>query len=342
MESKYNLAENNRQIISVRHKRGREGNVIQVLKDLGEEGIIDKLIEKNLAKLPGGKRFVLIKPNFVSVNRQLASTHKNAILPVLKLLHDYKIVDYIIIGEIAALNSTKKGFENFGYYDLQEEFGNWLHLIELDREEMIKTWVYDSRFRKINIEISKVMLNAPFRISVSPPKTHDTVIVTLGWKNMAVGCIKRCDKISIHNGFKAINFNIFKLGNLVYPHLVILDGYFAMEGNGPIYGNSVKLDFAIASDSVLGADSLTAKIMGFSLKNIGYLYYARKAGWIGLEKNKVIGDDWKNLIRKFKPHSTYKSQLNWRVEKSKEEHLLKEILDEKLFKGKKDYGLQKS
>ena len=260
---------NNKPLVTIRQGEGREDNIKQVLKDLSNHGKLEKLITKNLSPLGKDKRFILIKPNFVSVRNQLAASHKNAIKPVLSILNDYDLIEKVIIGEIAALSDAKNGFETFGYSELVDEFGNWVELIDLDYEEMVKTWIYDSNFKKITVDISKVMIGAPLRISVSPPKTHNVVVVTLGWKNLAVGCMKRSDKMSIHQGYKAVNFNIFKLGTMVFPHLVILDGYEAMEGEGPLDGNPVNWNIAIASENVLAADSLATTMMGFNSFNVG-------------------------------------------------------------------------
>ena len=43
----------------------------------------------------------------------------------------------------------------------------------------------------MNLRLSKAVVESDFRISVGPPKTHDTVIVTLSLKNMVMGSLIR-------------------------------------------------------------------------------------------------------------------------------------------------------
>ena len=78
-----------------------------------------------LAKVRGR---VLIKPNFLSSTKPLASTQTGAVLPVLELLNDAD-VDSIVIGEGAA-HSTRTAFKNFGYEGLAREFD--VKLIDLN------------------------------------------------------------------------------------------------------------------------------------------------------------------------------------------------------------------
>jgi hypothetical protein len=57
-----------------------------------------------------------------------------------------------------------------------------------------------------------------------------------------------------------------------------------------------------------------AKIMGFNPLDIGYLHYLNDWG-IGvadLDRIKVVGEPIEKVYRKFRPHPTYRDQLNWR------------------------------
>ena len=42
---------------------------------------------------------------------------------------------------------------------------------------------------RLKIPLSKTMSDTPFLASITRPKTHDTVVVTLGIKNVVVGAI---------------------------------------------------------------------------------------------------------------------------------------------------------
>jgi len=137
---------------------------------------------------------VMIKPNFLSTTRQIASTHVEAVRSVLNFICPLSPED-IIIAEGAPVN-TWQGFKNFGYTGLPEEFP--VSLVDLNGET---SWenidLIDVNGRRLTAKISRTALNCDCRISVALPKTHDTATVTLTLKNM-MGCMALDDRIKMH------------------------------------------------------------------------------------------------------------------------------------------------
>src|ERR1035437_4106022 len=79
------------------------------------------------------KKYVLIKPNFVSVERQLAATHADAIRGILDYLAP-RFKGPVVIAE-AARNSTLQGFETYLYNRLPSEFRSQkVQLVDLNEE----------------------------------------------------------------------------------------------------------------------------------------------------------------------------------------------------------------
>ena len=181
------------------------------------------------------------------------------------------------------------------------------------------------------------MLNSDCIISLTLPKTHDSVIATLGIKNVAVGSLikktlfpyrveprflrkiinraasVRNDKTKIHQGPKAIHKNIFEIYKKIKPDISVIDAFQGMEGNGPVSGIPVKMNLAIASANALAADIVATKLIGLEPENIGYLYYCMKYEKFNLDKIRVIGNtSIKKEKRKFKMHVTFPNQVNWR------------------------------
>lgn len=301
-----------------------------------------------------GRNLVLIKVNFVSTVNQLASTHVDAVRAVLDFIRNRKgYGGPIVVAEGAALSDTYEGFRNFGYLPLVEEYD--VLLMDLNRDEWVEVELLDGRLRPMKLRVARTVVESDFRVSVGPPKTHDTVVVTLSLKNIAVGslirdqsrrseamgwlrkvtpswvsesalyerlkasvanAINRNDKVAIHQGYPAINLNLCRLAHFVAPHLAVLDGYEAMEGNGPTAGTPVPWRIAIAGTDFLAVDSLTAYLMGFDPEQIGYLHYCKLAGLgVGdLDRIEVVGNASPEEVRRpFKPHSSYRRQLNWRI-----------------------------
>jgi hypothetical protein len=55
--------------------------------------------------------------------------------------------------------------------------------------------------------------------------------------------------------------------------------------------------------------------MGFDPNEIGYLHYLKTTGFGegNLERIDVIGENVDNIRRKFKPHSSYRAQREWKI-----------------------------
>lgn len=270
-----------------------------------------ELIRDDIAESLKGKRKVLVKPNFVSDSVQLAATHVDtvrAILDVVMPLSSGKVV----IGEGSACD-TFTGYRNFGYFRLREEYG--VDLLDLNSDDYVELEVFDRKFRRFKIGVSRTVYECDYRISAAVMKTHDSVIATLSIKNMVVGSIVGYQKGRIHQGYQAINLNIFKIASFIPVHLAVVDGFKAMEGNGPVGGDEVDMRVALAGLDPVAVDAIAAYIMGFDPMNIGYLYYCHRFGLgvADLNRIEVVGEDPKKLRRKFRPHRSYEQQLNWKV-----------------------------
>lgn len=111
---------------------------------------------------------------------------------------------------------------------------------------------------------------------------------------------------------KMIHRNIVEFSRRLWPELVVLDGLVCMEGDGPIDGSPVRMDFAVASGDPVKADSLAARLIGFEPDEIGYLHYLAAEGMGDMSLEGLAGDDMGGLARKCKPHGTYAIQRQWR------------------------------
>ena len=289
------------------------------------------LIKTDILEKTKNKHNIIIKPNCVSDSVQLASTHADAIKAVLDFLPPKKIT----IAEGSAYK-TEHAFENFNYYSLKENYN--IKFKDLNEDKYKEIYIYDKNFNPLKIGISETMLDSDCIISLTIPKTHDSAIITAGIKNVAVGSLIkttwfpyrtepqalrkivnrltsiRNDKVKIHQGPKAIHKNIFEIYKKIKPSISIIDGFEAMEGNGPIDGNLVKMNLAIAGTNPIATDIITAKLMGLNSKEIGYLNYIIDYEKFNLKKIKIFGNTTiAKEKRKFKMHETYPKQINWRI-----------------------------
>ncbi|MEM2876014.1 MAG: DUF362 domain-containing protein [Candidatus Bathyarchaeia archaeon] len=270
-----------------------------------------ELIESQVANILKGKRRVLIKPNLVSANRELAVTHVDSVRAVLDVLSRHYSGKFTV-GEGPALGRLEDAISNFGYRRLEDEYG--VRFLDLNRDEYVELEGVDSGLRTMRFRVAKTLVESDFVVSVTKPKTHDCVVVTLSIKNVVVGGLLGGEKSKVHQGMKAMNINIARLAKHLMPSLGIIDGYVGMEGAGPVYGEQVNLGVSAASIHPVSLDAVMAKIMGFEPMNIGYLHHLNSwgVGIADLDEIEVLGERVDKVSRRFKPHPRYEEQLKWR------------------------------
>ena len=319
----------------------RYGNITKALSLIKDEIQLDEVKD------------ILIKVNFVSPTRQLASTHVEGVRALLDFLRP-RYDGPITIAE-GSSSDTSAGYRNFGYLKLVDEYG--VQVVDLNRDDWVWVQVYDRHLQPMELRAARSVVQSDYRIAIGPPKTHDAVLVTLSLKNIVVGSmirdvgregsssllhavgqlvptrlkqlpllaevktsfiqsLNRSDKLALHQGYPAMNLNLYTLAKIMAPHLSIIDGYIGMEGSGPSYGDPVELELGIASTDFLAADAVAVQIMGFDLDEVGYLHYC-KLGGLGKatpEEIEILGNcTVKECTRPFKPHPTYKRQLEWQI-----------------------------
>jgi uncharacterized protein (DUF362 family) len=259
-----------------------------------------------------GRQRVVVKPNFVSTSRPLSATHVDATRAVIAYLVDHGARD-ITLAEGPSVGPLAEGLEFYGYGPLIKEFG--LRVVDLNRDETLPVEVLDAHLHPKTITVARTVLESDYRVSVGPPKTHDEVMITMSLKNYAVGSV--VGKRTIHEGYQAINLNIYRLAVRTAPHLAVIDGFVGMEGEGPTRGNAVNWGIAVASTDPLAADCLTARMMGYGPHEVGYLHYCLLSGMGEGEPDQitVVGNTTPDAERcPFRPHSSIASQHSWRVD----------------------------
>lgn len=274
------------------------------------------LISADVKKSIKGKKKVMIKPNFVSDHIQLAATHVDCVRAIIDFILPTSAE--LLIAEGSA-GDTMRAYKNFGYVKLARDYG--VELIDLNDDDYEEVEIFNRGLVDVGttkVRISKTALEVDYRISPAMLKTHDTVIATLSIKNMVMGCVQ--DKVRMHQGYQAINLNIYKIAKLLPVHLAVIDGWKGMEGNGPVHGTAVDMGIALASTDAVSADFVAAKVMGFDPKDIGYLSYAagnfefEKLGEGNFEKIEIVGLHEK-VSKCFKPHYTWEEQKKWQIGK---------------------------
>jgi len=271
-----------------------------------------KNIEDEVLASIGDRKRILVKPNFVSTTRELAATHVDAIRGILDFLKPhYK--HQILVGESAGgKGDTFQGYRNFGFIPLEKEYG--VKLVDLNRQPWVCRYVFGKGHRPLPIRIISTFLDRDtYIISAAKMKTHDRVVATLALKNVLLGAPMngggKNDKWLTHMEYNftpqsVLHFNMFHLAQEIWPDLGVIDGFVAMEGNGPVGGDPVDARVAMASLDSLALDTLAIKVMGFDPAKIMYLTSMAEAG-MGqgdLTKVQVLGTPVDQCQYKFKPN----------------------------------------
>jgi uncharacterized protein (DUF362 family) len=275
-----------------------------------------------------GNRRIVLKPNLLTIDHQLPSTHVDTLEGILEFLKSIKKLNNVIIAESAAPGSTFAGYDNFGYHRLTNKYP--VKLIDFDQEEYDVLYVFDEKdFKPHPVRFSRLITSPDtYVVSVARMKTHNLSVVTLSLKNIIFGApIKdigfafvkgkegtKSDKPIVHgNGYRGINYNLYALAPRLHPHLAVIDGFEGMEGNGPRTGTPVDHRICVVSTDWLAADRVAVELMGIDFAKVGYLNYCAKTGLgvADLDKIEIIGESINKHIKPYKLHENIEKQLIW-------------------------------
>ncbi|UCD08336.1 MAG: DUF362 domain-containing protein [Dehalococcoidales bacterium] len=263
-----------------------------------------------------GKKDVFIKVNFVDTEIQTAATHVDAVRPLLEFIRS-RYEGKISIGEQTKMGPVRDAFEHYGYIDLLTQYN--VNIVDMKEGNWEIIHLYDSNLQQMDIHFSSEMLKSDYLIAIGPPKTHDTATVTASIKNVVMGGVshKHDEKTKIHQGSHGMSLDLYLMAKEHVPELAVLDGFVAMEGDGPVHGDPVDWKIAIASCDAVAADIYAADLMGFDLLQVGHLWYLQKMGYGegDIQKMEIVGENPDDHRRKFKPHPWYDWQINWQDER---------------------------
>jgi uncharacterized protein (DUF362 family) len=283
--------------------------IVSLVKGNDRKQIIFDALKKIEASVLAGIRDkkVLIKPNMSVSGNPLAVTHVDAVRAVLEFLRPhYK--GQIIIGESGVLN-TLQGYKNNGYGALEKEYD--VRLADLNETDYRYWYVFGREQNPQPVRVISIFLDpGVYIISLARMKTHDCVLVTLALKNVLMASplndYRKSDKGYLHGPAPAVNdilhFNLFHLAHRVFPDLAVIDGFEAMEGDGPAWGTPFDSRIALASTDALAADTVGTRIMGFDPRKILYLS-AMGEGGLGqgeMQKITVLGTPLDQCLYRFK------------------------------------------
>ena len=271
------------------------------------------------------KKYVVIKPNNVSVTNQLASTHADALNGILDYLGP-RFRGPVIIAESSA-DDTLEGFDNFMYNQVVAEHRpRKIRLLDLNREGKYElSPIIDRNLHVTSVRLAARLLDPDaYVISSAMLKTHDLVVATLSVKNMAMGAplhsvpgeTRWNDKPKVHPDVRQGNCNMLLNAQKLQPTwgVALIDGFEGMEGNGPSHGTPVSSQLAIASTDFVAADRVALETMSINPDWVGYLTYAGRVGLgqYDLQKIDLVGGTTiASVQKKYRLSDRIQHELQW-------------------------------
>jgi uncharacterized protein (DUF362 family) len=283
-------------------------------------------VDKDLQPKLKTRKYVVIKPNFVSTENQLAANHVDAVRGILDYLSE-RFHGPVVIAESSA-GDTMRAFENFKFNALPAEYKKkQVQLIDLNREAKFeRIAVLDKDLHIVPMRLAARLVDPEaFVISSAMLKTHNTAIVTLSIKNMVLGAplhqapnetTRWNEKRKFHVGLRQTHYNMLLTAQRLAPSwgASVIDGYEGMEGNGPGSGTPVASRLAIASADFVAADRIGAQCMGVDPEWLGYVKYCGELqlGQFDESKIDVVGAKVADVKKAYRMHTDIDRELQWR------------------------------
>ena len=250
---------------------------------------------------------VFLKPNFTFPHyKEGITTSPHLLKSLLEILKDRS--DTIILGESDGGNhsfTADDAFIGHNMHEICKETG--VELVNLSKlpSKMVEGEIQG---KNVRVELPQLLLeDIDCFISVPVLKVHVMTNVTLSMKNLW-GCYPDTMRGLHHKDLSRKLTLITKALNL---NLVVMDGIYALDGHGPMYGEAKKRDLLLSSNNPVVIDSLGAAVMGIPIKKVQHILTAKKEGLgtINLE-NVKFNDDWKKFAMQFSVNKTLIDSLS--------------------------------
>lgn len=247
--------------------------------------------------IPPGSR-VLIKPNLTAEEKLWDKGILTSPLFTQALVEEVQKAKprEVIIAEAIAIGlDVKKAFAANGYEEVARATG--ARLLDL----------YDGEFEEIrtaadgllkSVWVSKEILQADFFINAPALKTHFASTLTAAMKNLK-GTTTYEEKKRFH--YLGLNKAVAELNAVLKPHLIVVDGLIAMEGDGPVAGTPVGLNILMAGTDAVAVDTIAARVMDIDPSEVLSLCLAQSMGYgVWNEKEiQILGRSVEEVRRPF-------------------------------------------
>jgi uncharacterized protein (DUF362 family) len=249
---------------------------------------------------------VVLKPNLVDyLPGDAINTHPSLVLAAAECFRRLGAKSVLVAEGPGHQRDTQLVLTQSGYEDcLRSEK---IRFVDLNRDELFQTPLQASFTNVRHLWLPRTILQADFVVSMPKIKAHHWSGVTLSMKNMfgvVPGMRYGWPKNILH--WAGIQESILDICATTPIHFVIADGVTAMEGNGPLNGDSRHLAKIVLSNDPVAADATCARLMGLQPSRVPHIREASR--FIGNSATALIDQVGETLSR---PVTSFRLVPDW-------------------------------
>ncbi len=233
---------------------------------------------------------VFIKPNFTFPFYKPGVTTSPELIDALLAVLSKKTKN-ITVGETDGAGLAWTAEEAFKGHDLPKICKKYdTELVNLSKTER-KLINFKLKKTTVALELPLILLKSTdVFITIPVPKMHCLTKVSLGIKNQW-GCIPFAERrFKYHVYFDEL---VCELNRTFNPQIVIGDCSYMLTGNGPMFGEELKMDMLVVAND-LGSFELTMlHLMGLNKWNISHINKAKRLGIVPESLDNIeFNTDW--------------------------------------------------
>lgn len=268
------------------------------------------LIRRGLRELDvdvRGRR-VFLKPNMVEYEPGTAINTNPLVVVGAAVAFRNAGASEVVVGEGPGhRRDTDYLITRTGLYDHLRE--HQIRFIDLNQDDVEEVRLESNYMGLQRLALPVELIRSDFIVSMPKLKTHHWAGMTASMKNFfgaVPGAVYGWPKNILH--VHGIPNSIVDLNATIRPHLAIVDGVVAMEGDGPIMGRPRQLGLIAMGRDVVAVDATCARVIGLEPRVLPYLKEAgRFLGHIDEARIDQRGEPLKRFATTFDISNTYKS-----------------------------------
>lgn len=229
-----------------------------------------QLLERiRLEQYIGKDHSIGLKPNLVISKTYKSGATTNPVIceEVIEYLLSHGRRNVFVLESSWIGDSTKRAFKVCGYEALAKKYG--IELVDVKKDDMVV-----KEYGGLKVEVSKRALETDYIINLPLIKGHCQTKMTCALKNLK-GLISDKEKRRFHT--LGLDKPIAYLNKMIRADFIIADGTW-IDPTFEEGGNPTALDVMIAGSDPMLLDTYAAELLGFRMRDIGYLKIADSLG----------------------------------------------------------------